>query len=89
MAGATFLNIDCNACALHTIVKLIDCDSGSALAFGARQLASAACGGLCVDDGSSGAPHPPCEAGEEYLPSQLALAPCTAVSAKRWTRGVV
>ena len=89
-AGAC-LNIDCNDCSPHTVVKLIACDSGSAFRFDAAagQISLAACSGtFCVDGGASGAPTPPCKAGEEYLPTQLTLTPCGSADATGWTRVV-
>jgi hypothetical protein len=82
------LNVDCDSCAPHTVVKLIACDSGSAFKFdaGAGELGVASCAGMCVDDGKTGAPAPPCKAGEEYLPSQLTLAPCASADASGWQR---
>jgi hypothetical protein len=90
-AGAC-LNNDSNACAAHTVVKVIACDSGAAFRFDAAagEIALAACSGsACVDGGGSGAPSPPCKAGEQYLQTQLTLAPCGSADSAGWTRIVV
>jgi hypothetical protein len=86
-AGAC-LNIDCNSCSPHTVVKLIACDSASAFAFdeAAGQLDAASCAGVCVDDGETGAPTPPCKAGEGFLQSQMTLASCASADASGWSR---
>jgi hypothetical protein len=82
------LNNDCNGCAAHTVVKIIACDSGSPVRFDAAagELALASCASACLDGGASGAPSPPCKAGEEYLPTQITLAACGSSDAAGWSR---
>ena len=73
------MNIDCNSCSAHTVAKVIQCASASAIAWDATtmRLGIVTCGGSCLDDGSSGAPTPPCKDSEFFLSQQLAVAACT------------
>lgn len=90
-AGACW-DRDCDDCGDHTVFKVMPCDSATPVAFssaGGGQLVDGACAGGCVDDGSTGAPTPPCKDGEASLPMQLTLARCSSAAAQGWQRIVV
>ena len=80
------LNVDCNACRTHTLVKLL-ASSPSSITFNktSRQLEFASCPSLCLNAGQ-GDPEPPCgPAGEEYLATQIKLAPCISNVTQGWS----
>ena len=80
---------DCDDCGDHTVFKMMPCDSATPVAYsaaGGGQLVDGACAGGCVDDGSTGAPTPPCKEGEASLPTQLTLARCTSAATQGWRR---
>ena len=87
------VDVDCNSCAAHTVTKAMPCDSASALRFDSAdgQIVVVGCGAgaACIDDGTSGAPNPPCKDGEAFLPTQLTLAACSSDVTKNWTRVVL
>lgn len=84
-------NIDCNSCNAHTVAKAIACESAAPLEWRGSSLAVTSCaeGNMCLDDGSTGAPNPPCKSGEQFLATQVTLASCAIAAAQGWTRIVV
>jgi len=86
------LNIDCNSCLPHTVAKIIDCGSASSFSYTSNQneIQVSNCGGMCLDNGATGSPTPPCKAGEEYLQTQVTLSQCSnAGDTNVWNRVVV
>jgi hypothetical protein len=90
-----YLNVDCNSCGAHTVVKAIN-DSASATplayspALGQLEVGGVCAGrGMCVGDGADGTPSPPCKGGEGVRADQLTLAACSDTSSQGWVRVVV
>ena len=86
------INIDCNACAPGTHLKIIadaDCGCASAMTYNAslQQFAVDACPGMCVTNGEAPGALPSCAGDEPVAPTQLHLAPCGDASTRgAWTR---
>lgn len=89
--AGTVTNVDCDSCALGTVVKQtnnLGYASPLALDAAAGTLAVPACPGMCVSALATAGPRvPPCEGGEPWLPaSQLALVSCGDAAAGGWAQ---
>ena len=84
------LNRDCNSCSAGAVVKALACSSGAgAFTFTeGGQIEVGGCAGGCLGDGS-GAPTPPCKAGEQTAARQLTVEVCAAASTNGWKRIVL
>lgn len=91
------LNIDCDACAVGAVAKLLGARGSKGGAVGKAtgglvfspanggQLQVVGCAGMCLSNGGAGAQKPCGESAEPWTPSQLHVVSCTSPDAGGWS----